>query len=149
MLTLEDHLCFAIQDAARAVVKSYQADLGELGITYPQYVVLLVLWEKDGLSVKELGQRLSLDSGTLTPLLKRLEAQGLVHRSRSAADERVVHIHLTGAGRRLRRRIPALQQASGCRMGLPLEQITQLRDTLKALTRHLRNELADPKEGSK
>ena len=103
-LALDDQLCFPLYAAARAVQQRYRPLLDELGITYPQYLVLLVLWEEDGLSVKRIGARLMLDSGTLTPLLKRLEAAGLLERRRSAADGRVVTAHLTGAGAALKDR---------------------------------------------
>src|SRR5262244_4245764 len=102
-LRLDNQICFAIYSAAHAFNRVYKPLLDQLGLTYPQYLVMLVLWERDGVPVKEIGERLFLDSGTLTPLLKRLEAAGLVKRSRSTEDERVVLIHLTGAGKRLKR----------------------------------------------
>ncbi|MDM0011031.1 MarR family transcriptional regulator [Variovorax sp. J22P168] len=113
MLKLDNQLCFAVYSASLAMTRLYKPLLEKLGLTYPQYLVLLVLWERDGLSVSELGERLSLDSGTLTPLLKRLEANGLVVRLRDAADERRVHISLTAAGRRLKARAA---QVPGCLM---------------------------------
>lgn len=97
-LHLEDQLCFAVYSAAHAFTRFYKPLLDELGITYPQYLVLLVLWESDGLPVSRIGERLGLDSGTLTPLLKRMEAAGLVRRQRSAEDERQVLVSLTDAG---------------------------------------------------
>jgi DNA-binding MarR family transcriptional regulator len=102
MLRLDNQLCFALYSASLAMTKLYKPLLDELGLTYPQYIVMLALWEADGLAVSQLGERLSLDSGTLTPLLKRLEAAGLVARVRSVDDERRVHITLTAAGRRLK-----------------------------------------------
>lgn len=110
-LLLDNQLCFALYSASLAMTKLYKPLLDELGLTYPQYLVLLVLWEKDGLMVSELGQRLSLDSGTLTPLLKRLDAAGLIARIRDIQDERRVHITLTAAGRKLRTRA---QKIPGC-----------------------------------
>src|SRR5262249_29167321 len=101
-LQLDDQLCFALYSASRAVTRAYARLLQPLGLTYPQYLVLLVLWERDGVSVKQLGERLALDSGTLTPLLQRLDSQGLVEPRRGDDDERVVRIHLTAAGRALR-----------------------------------------------
>lgn len=101
-LLLDNQLCFALYSASLAMTKLYKPLLEELGITYPQYLVMLVLWEGDGLTVGELGQRLFLDSGTLTPLLKRLEAAGLVSRIRAVDDERRVHLNLTTAGRKLK-----------------------------------------------
>ena len=102
MLQLDNQLCFALYSTSLAMTKLYKPLLDEMGLTYPQYLVMLALWEKEGLMVSELGERLSLDSGTLTPLLKRLEATGLVSRLRDVADERRVHISLTAAGRKLK-----------------------------------------------
>ena len=102
MLQLDNQLCFALYSTSLAMTKLYKPLLDELGLTYPQYLVMLVLWEKDGLMVSELGERLYLDSGTLTPLLKRLEASGLVSRLRDVADERRVHITLSPVGRKLK-----------------------------------------------
>jgi DNA-binding MarR family transcriptional regulator len=110
MLKLDNQLCFALYSASLAMTKLYKPLLDEIGLTYPQYIVMLALWERDGVMVSELGQRLSLDSGTLTPLLKRLEAAGFVLRVRDIEDERRVHITLTAAGRRLKskaEKIPA------------------------------------------
>ena len=101
-LLLDNQLCFALYSASLAMTKLYKPLLDELGLTYPQYLAMLVLWERDGLTVSELGERLSLDSGTLTPLLKRLEAAGLIARIRAVEDERRVHITLTAAGRKLK-----------------------------------------------
>lgn len=102
MLRLEDQLCFALYAASRAMTRTYRDELAEIGLTFPQYVVLLVLWQRDGLTVSEIGDRVRLDSGTLTPLLKRLEAGGVVRRERSTADGREVHITLTTAGQELK-----------------------------------------------
>ena len=101
-LKLDVQLCFALYSTSLAMTKLYKPLLAPLGLTYPQYLVMLVLWETEGLGVSELGQRLSLDSGTLTPLLKRLEASTLIERQRARGDERRVEIHLTAAGRALR-----------------------------------------------
>ena len=97
-LLLDNQLCFALYSASLAMTRLYKPLLDELGLTYPQYLAMLVLWEQDGVMVSELGDRLSLDSGTLTPLLKRLEAAGLVARIRDVQDERRVHVTLTAAG---------------------------------------------------
>jgi MarR family transcriptional regulator, organic hydroperoxide resistance regulator len=138
-LLLDEQLCFALYAAQRAVTAMYRPLLDELGLTYPQYLVMLVLWEGDGLMVSELGQRLSLDSGTLTPLLKRLEANGLISRMRDVADERRVHVHLTAAGRKLKARaakVPAcVLQASQCSIPELVQltrQVRKLRDRLAA-----------------
>lgn len=103
-LLLDNQLCFALYSTSLAMTKLYKPLLDELGLTYPQYLAMLVLWEEDGLMVSALGERLYLDSGTLTPLLKRLEAAGLIARLRDADDERRVHISLTAAGRKLKAR---------------------------------------------
>jgi MarR family transcriptional regulator, organic hydroperoxide resistance regulator len=117
-LRLESQLCFALYSSSLAMTKLYKPLLEPLGLTYPQYLALLVLWEQDGIAVGSLGERLFLDSGTLTPLLKRLEAAGLVRRERSVDDERRVLVHLTDEGRALRARargIPRdLAGATGC-----------------------------------
>jgi DNA-binding MarR family transcriptional regulator len=110
-LLLDNQLCFALYSASLAMTKLYKPLLDELGLTYPQYLAMLALWERDGQMVSELGERLFLDSGTLTPLLKRLEAAGLVARIRDVQDERRVHISLTAAGRRLKARA---QKIPGC-----------------------------------
>ncbi len=107
-LALSDQLCFPLYAAARAMQQRYRPLLDQLGLTYPQYLVMLVLWEGDGLSVSDIGDRLFLDSGTLTPLLKRLDAAGLVTRARTQQDGRIVTIHLTDAGRALRDRAEAV-----------------------------------------
>lgn len=104
MLQLDNQLCFALYSTSLAMTKLYKPLLEELGLTYPQYLAMLVLWEQDGLTVSELGERLYLDSGTLTPLLKRMETAGLVSRIRAVQDERRVHITLTAAGRKLKAR---------------------------------------------
>lgn len=117
-LTLDHQLCFALYSASLAMTKLYKPLLEPLGLTYPQYLVMLVLWEGDGLTVSQLGERLALDSGTLTPLLKRLQAAGLVQRLRDTIDERRVLLQLTAAGRQLRARAasvpPTIAQAAGC-----------------------------------
>lgn len=134
-LILDNQLCFALYRATRAVQRSYAPHLAELGLTYPQYLALLVLWEADGpLTVGALGERLHLDSGTLTPLLKRLEDAGLVERRRDADDERRVNVALTRSGRGLRAKaegVPA--KVFGC-YGLSAAEGAVLRDTLNALS---------------
>lgn len=101
-LLLDNQLCFALYSTSLAMTKLYKPLLAPLGLTYPQYLVMLVLWERDGVMVSELGERLYLDSGTLTPLLKRMEAAHLITRMRDVADERRVHITLTAQGRQLK-----------------------------------------------
>lgn len=132
VLHLDNQLCFALYSASLAMTKLYKPLLDELGLTYPQYLVMLALWERDGQMVSELGGRLSLDSGTLTPLLKRLEAGGLVTRMRDVQDERRVHVTLTAAGRRLKLRaqeIPAcIVAATQCSLADVVRLTRELRE---------------------
>jgi DNA-binding MarR family transcriptional regulator len=139
LLRLDHQVCFALYSASLAMTKLYKPLLDALGLTYPQYVALLALWERDGLTVSELGERLFLDSGTLTPLLKRLEAAGLVARLRDVQDERRVRITLTPQGRALRERaedIPrCVMERSQCdvsELQALTRQLTTLRDRLAA-----------------
>lgn len=136
-LLLDNQLCFALYSASLAMTKLYKPLLDALGLTYPQYLVMLALWERDGLTVSELGERLFLDSGTLTPLLKRLEAAGLLVRLRDVQDERRVRITLTGQGRALRdgaQPIPhcvlARAQCTPADIGALTAQLHALRDRL-------------------
>jgi len=136
-LRLDNQLCFALYSASLAMSKTYKPHLDALGLTYPQYLVMLVLWEQDGLTVSEVGERLYLDSGTLTPLLKRLETAGYLSRLRDVADERRVRVQLTAAGRRLKTRaapIPAcMLEAAQCslsELGQLTRQVRALRDRL-------------------
>jgi DNA-binding MarR family transcriptional regulator len=134
-LRLDNQLCFALYSASRALTRAYAPLLEPLGLTYPQYLVCLALWERDGRPVHELGTCLALDSGTLTPLLKRLAQAGLVERRRSTADERVVQIYLTAAGRALRARARRVPKDIAKRVGLAdLGAIRRLRTELAALT---------------
>lgn len=139
MLRLDNQLCFAIYSASLAMTRLYKPLLDELELTYPQYLVMLALWEQDGPMVSELGQRLSLDSGTLTPLLKRLEASGYVSRIRDVKDERRVHISLTAAGRKLKARaakVPAcLLDASEC----SLDELASLTRQVQALRNRIQS----------
>ncbi len=136
-LLLENQLCFALYSASLAMTRLYKPLLDELNLTYPQYIAMLALWERDGLMVSELGERLSLDSGTLTPLLKRLEALGLVARIRDVQDERRVHITLTTAGRKLKARaakIPGcILAASQC----SIPELISLTQQVQALRQRL------------
>ena len=136
-LALDHQLCFALYAASLAMTKAYKPLLAPLGLTYPQYLAMLVLWEGDGLSVSALGERLRLDSGTLTPLLKRLQALGLVQRLRDAADERRVLLQLTPAGRALKARARAVPQAIACATACDLRQIGQLTAQLQGLRAQL------------
>lgn len=138
MLDLDSQLCFALYSASRAMVGTYDDVLEPLGLTYPQYITLLVLWEGDGLSVKQIGERLQLDSGTLTPMLKRLEAQGLITRSRNSEDERVLDVFLTAAGHAMKARCAEFPITMLCRTGLDLDALISLREQLHSLNNTLR-----------
>jgi MarR family transcriptional regulator, organic hydroperoxide resistance regulator len=133
LLRLDLQLCFPLYAASRAMVQAYTPLLAELGLTYPQYLVMLVLWETDGMTVKGLGEKLYLDSGTLTPLLKRLETLGVVRRERSTEDARSVRVSLTPRGRKLRREAESIPQAILCRTGLTLEELGRLREAVQRL----------------
>ncbi|GAA3077037.1 MarR family winged helix-turn-helix transcriptional regulator [Streptomyces glomeratus] len=136
-LRLEHQICFSLHAASRAFNSVYRVVLKELGLTYPQYLVMLVLWEQGELPVKKLGEHLRLDSGTLSPLLKRLEATGLVRRERSARDERSVHVHLTDEGTALKERALLVPRRISAATGFDLAEITDLRARLDRLTRAL------------
>jgi MarR family transcriptional regulator, organic hydroperoxide resistance regulator len=133
-LHLEDQVCFALYSAARAAQQAYRPLLEELGLTYPQYLVLLVLWEQDGLTVTDLGERLHLDSGTLSPLLRRLDEHGFVTRERQASDSRRVTVRLTPAGEALRGRAGDVQRCLLDAVGLPPEDLLALRDLAQRFT---------------
>ena len=143
-LALDHQLCFALYAASLAMTKAYKPLLAPLGLTYPQYLALLVLWEGDGITVSQLGERLTLDSGTLTPLLKRLETLGLVQRQRDAADERRVLLRLTAAGQALRDQAVAVPQAIACATACDLQQIGSLARQLHQLRRQLTANMAEP-----
>lgn len=136
-LRLDQQLCFALYSASLAMTKLYRPHLDALGLTYPQYLVMLALWEREGRSVSELGEQLTLDSGTLTPLLKRLESAGWLARTRSQLDERRVEVSLTDAGRALKQQAltipPRIAAASGC----ALEELRALTLELQGLRHSL------------
>ena len=133
-LSLDRHLCFALYSASRAMTAAYRPILSELNITYPQYLVLLVLWEEGRITVGNLGERLQLDSGTLSPLLKRLAANGFARRERSLADERSVEVTLTDAGRELERRAQCIPEQLFSSTGLTEQDAADLRDAVRRLT---------------
>ena len=132
-LRLDAQLCFALYSTSLAMTKRYRPLLDALGLTYPQYLVMLALWEQDGQGVSALGERLFLDSGTLTPLLKRLEAAGFILRQRAGDDERRVQVSLTPAGRALRRRALAIPAALAGSMGCALDELATVTATLQRL----------------
>lgn len=133
-LSLDRQLCFALYSASRAMTAAYRPVLDELNLTYPQYLVLLVLWEEGRATVGRLGERLQLDSGTLSPLLKRLEANGFVRRERSSTDERLVDVTLTAAGRRLERRAQCMPERLFSSTGMTEKDAANLRDAVRQLT---------------
>jgi DNA-binding MarR family transcriptional regulator len=141
-LKLDNQLCFALYSASLSMTKQYRPLLQKIGLTYPQYLVMLVLWEGDDLRVSTLGDRLYLDSGTLTPLLKRLEAAGLVERRRSTEDEREVRVRLTSAGRALRAKAEGIPQILLCATGCELPEVVTLTQTLQRLRRSI-NEFSE------
>lgn len=130
MLALDNQFCFALYSASHAMTKTYKPMLDRLGLTYPQYLVMLVLWEQDAILVKDIGARLFLDSGTLTPLLKRLEANGLVSRNRDPHDERQVRILLTPEGKSLRKQAEEIPRQVLCASGQEVQTLGQLRGEL-------------------
>lgn len=136
--TLDEQLCFALYTASRAMTSCYRPMLDRMGLTYPQYLVMLVLWERGESTVGGLGEALHLETGTLSPLLKRLETIGLVSRRRRRDDERSVMIGLTDAGRALRERAKVLPGLIGAATEMAVPELVELRDTLRALAVRLR-----------
>ena len=130
---LENQLCFAVYSTAHAFNRVYKPLLDPFGLTYPQYLVMLVLWDEEEVTVKRLGELLHLDSGTLTPLLKRLEANGWLTRRRSAEDERKVLVALTDAGRELEAKTAAVPRDLLCATGLQVDELLELRGRLAGL----------------
>lgn len=132
-LTLDDQLCFAVYSAGIAINRAYRPLLDELGITYPQYLVLLALWERDGQTIGAIADRLALESSTITPLVKRLEAGGLLSRERNPADERQVIVRLTKAGWAMQQRSTCLGERLLEKSGLTVPDLQQLNTQVKAL----------------
>lgn len=126
-LCLENQVCFSLYSAANAMVRAYRPMLDKLDLTYPQYLVMLVLWQEQGISVKTLGDKLFLDSGTLTPLLKRLESKGLVSRGRSELDERVRVLSLTPAGQALKQEASEVPHLMRCKIGAEIDDLKALK----------------------
>lgn len=143
-LRLDNQVCFTLYACSREVTKIYRPFLEEMGLTYTQYITMLALWEEDDVSVKVLGERLYLDSGTLTPLLKKLETAGYVLRERDSRDERSVLVRLTEQGRALQKQAETLPQELFCRTGMSPEELKGLLSTLQRLMTtvhtHLREE---------
>lgn len=132
-LLLDNQLCFALYSASLTMTKIYKPLLQSLGITYPQYLVMLTLWERDKVTVSEVGERLYLDSGTLTPLLKRLELNGLVRRQRAVSDERQVIVSLTDIGKNLRQQAQTIPQQVSCSAQCSLDELKALTGQLQQL----------------
>lgn len=140
-LQLDHQLCFKLYAASRAIIRGYRPMLDALGLTYPQYLAMLVLWERDDLTVGEISQHLLTDPGSLTPLLKRLESEGLLQRNRSREDERVVMVQLTDKGRALQQQAKAVPQCILKASGRSLEQLQQLQADLLNLRENLQKNL--------
>lgn len=136
LLALENQVCFALAVASRRVIALYRPLLDPMGLTHPQYLVMLALWGKEPMTVRELGERLSLEPATLSPLLKRLEAAGCLTRARDTADERSLRVTLTAAGRGLREQALGIPPAIMSRLGMSLDELTALRDQLTDVIRH-------------
>lgn len=137
-MLLDQQLCFALYAASHAITRCYSHGLKSIGLTYPQYLVMLVLWQEDNLSLKALAERLDLDSPTLTPLLKRLEASGYLTRSRNRMDERALEIRLTDAGRALRERAEEVHAEVARQSGLPADAVARMRAELQKLSSQLK-----------
>ncbi|MBY8927763.1 MarR family transcriptional regulator [Pseudomonas sp. Wu6] len=140
-LMLDNQLCFALHSTSLLMTKAYKPLLQALGLTYPQYLAMMVLWEEDGLTVGEISSRLLTDPGSLTPLLKRLEAESLLSRTRSREDERVVVVELTAAGRALQDQAMGIPQCILGASGMELQQLRKLQADLIALRSNLQNTL--------
>lgn len=134
-LKLDNQLCFALYSATHALTRAYRNALDEKGLTYTQYLVLLVLWEYDSMSVSAIAQKLDLDSASLTPILKRLETAGILQRLRNKSDERVVEIKLTEKGYTLQDEVADIQKSVACKTGLSDQAFNELKKSLHALTR--------------
>jgi DNA-binding MarR family transcriptional regulator len=139
-LRLSNQLCFALYSATNAIVRFYSHRLSAVGLTYPQYLVLIVLWEHDGIAVRRLAQILSLDSSTLTPILKRLQQAGFIERRRGPEDERVVRLFLAERAFKVQREVAQIQRKVACQTGLPTGDFVEMRDRLHALVRAMNGE---------
>jgi DNA-binding MarR family transcriptional regulator len=148
LLKLDNQLCFAIYACSRSLTRIYRPLLNQLGVTYPQYLVLLVLWERKQQSVTELGEQLFLDSGTLTPLLKRMESSGLVQRIRSREDERKVLVQVTEKGEALKEHACEIPEKMLCQSGLTIEDFFRMKGDLEQLLGriHKQEEMSDNNE---
>lgn len=143
VLRLDNQLCFALYAANRVMTKTYRERLDAIGITYPQYLVLLTLWERDGLTISEIGNALLLDSGTITPLVKRLESMGIIRRERVSDDERKVSVFLEDKGRTLIEQALKARLHVATRLGMTEDEISELRGDLMKLINRLFPEVAE------
>lgn len=145
-LRLKNQLCFALYAATNAVTQAYRDQLSSLNLTYPQYLVLLVLWQNDGIGVREIAKQLNLDSATVSPLLKRLEKVGLLSRVRSVDDQRTVKIHLTEQGKSIQDEVANIQKKVACQTGLSDMQYQELRNKLHSLIATMKDGYDDLKD---
>lgn len=143
-LRLEHQLCFALYAATNAITRIYRGKLKEVGMTYPQYLVMLVLWEEDGVPIKAIADRLQLDAATITPLVQRLEESGFVTKKRNAADDRVVNVFLTEPAREIQARVAELQNSVACQTGLSDTKFEELRSSLHQLVHTLNKDDEPP-----
>ena len=146
-LALDRQVCFALYSASRATTAVYRPMLDELGVTYPQYLVLLVLWEQDGRGVKDICAELDLDTGTLSPMLKRLEGLGFIERRRLSTDERRVEIHLTETGSAMRAKALDIPRKLAEKTGMNVDDLVKLKESLDALTSALHHTDSSTTEG--
>jgi DNA-binding MarR family transcriptional regulator len=138
-LLLKNQVCFSLYSATNAMIRAYRPLLTELDLTYPQYLTMMVIWEKSAINVKDLGINLHLDSGTLTPLLKRLETKGFITRMRSLEDERIRLVFLTPQGEALKRQAESVPEAIFCKSRLEMEELQQLKASCEKLLANLQN----------
>jgi len=142
-LRLDHQLCFALYAATNAITRVYRGKLKEVGMTYPQYLVMLVLWEEDGVPIKSIAERLQLDAATITPLVQRLEEAEMVTKKRDAADDRIVNVYLSEKAREIKARVAELQNSVACQTGLSDKNFEELRSSLHRLVETL-NQDAEP-----
>ena len=147
-LKIKNQLCFALYAATNAITRAYRSRLSNIGLTYSQYLVMMVLWEADGITVKNIAQQLHLDSPTITPLLKRLESVGFVERQRNVSDERVVNVFLTVAGRGIQARVANMQKGVACQTGLTESEFIELRSTLHELVDSINHNQSDMQDAA-
>lgn len=136
-LKLDKQLCFSVYSCSREIIKLYKPYLDQINLTYTQYITMLVMWEEEVLSAKDLGTKLYLDSGTLTPLLKKLEKLELITRNRSKEDERVLMVSLTDKGKELKEKAKFIPEDIVNQIGMNVEDLSGIRDSLQALTNHI------------